>query len=92
MTGQRIGKWCAGRGARGACQRGKPPQFCIWTKPGPFGQRDVAVFGAFAVADVNHHPGAVDVGHAQIGAFLQAQPAGVDGGETNLVARQSETA
>ena len=54
-----------------------------------FRQRDVTVFGAFAVADVNHHAPAVDVREAQIGSFLQPQPAGVDGGETNSVARQS---
>ena len=39
-----------------------------------FRQRDVTVFGAFAVADVNHHPGAVDVGDLQMGSFLQRRP------------------
>ena len=55
-----------------------------------FGQRHVTIFRAFAVADVNHQAGAVDVGDLQISAFLQPQAAGVDGLETNLVARQSE--
>src|SRR4030095_14706730 len=55
-----------------------------------FRQRDVTVFCAFAVADVNHQARAVDVGHAQIRSFLPTQAAGVDGGETNVVARQSD--
>jgi hypothetical protein len=55
-----------------------------------FRQGDVTVFGALAVADVNHLPGAVDVGDAQIGSFLQTQAAGVDGAETNFVTRQSD--
>ena len=37
-------------------------------------------------------PRAVDVGDLQMGAFLQAQAAGVDGGQTDLVARQSDAA
>src|SRR5215510_3499133 len=57
---------------------------------GSFRQRDVTVLGALAVADVNHKAGAIDVGHAQMGSFLQTQAAGVDGGETNSVARQSD--
>jgi len=55
-----------------------------------FRQGHITILGAFAVADVNYHPRAVDVGDAQIGAFLQTQTAGVNGGETNSVARQSE--
>ena len=53
-------------------------------------QRDVTVFRALAVAHVNHHPRAVDVGDPQVGAFLQAQTAGVDGRETDSVAWQSD--
>jgi hypothetical protein len=55
-----------------------------------FRQRDVTVFRAFTVADVNHQAGAVDVRHAQTRSFLQTQAAGVDGGETNFVAWQSD--
>ncbi len=40
-------------------------------------------------AHVNHHAGAVDVSPAQIRSLLQTQAAGVDGAETNSVARQS---
>ena len=53
-------------------------------------QRHVAILGALAMADVNHHAGAVDVGDLQMGAFLQAQAAGVDGGRDKLVTRQSD--
>src|SRR6267142_1547212 len=42
---------------------------------GPLGHRDVTVFGALAVTDVNHQAGAVDVGDLQMGSFLQPQPA-----------------
>src|SRR5258705_5799144 len=42
------------------------------------------------MAEVNHHRSAVDVGDPQIGAFLKPQTAGVDGGETNFVTRQSD--
>jgi len=51
-------------------------------------QWDIAVFRAFTVADVNHHPGAIDVGDVQIDSFLQPQAAGVNGGEADLVAWQ----
>ena len=53
-------------------------------------QRDIAIFGALAVADVNHHAGAVDVGDLQMGSFLQAQAAGIDRRRDKLVARQSD--
>jgi len=52
-------------------------------------QWHVAVFGAFAMTDVNHYPGTVEVGDLQMRPFLQAQTTGVDGGETDFVARQS---
>ena len=52
------------------------------------GVSPVKVFlGALAVTGVNHHPGAVNVGDLQMGAFLQTQPARVGGGETNLIRR-----
>jgi len=49
-------------------------------------QWHVAVFGAFAMTDVNHYPGTVEVGDLQMRPFLQAQTTGVDGGETDFVA------
>jgi hypothetical protein len=36
---------------------------------------DITIFGPLATADVNEHPGAVDVGDLKVGAFLEAQPA-----------------
>src|SRR5262245_26050469 len=47
------------------------------------GQGDVAVLTAFAVTEMNQHPGRIDVGNLQTEAFPEAQTAGVDGDETN---------
>ena len=67
-------------------------QYCAQQRQRPVWQGDITIFGAFAMADMNHHPRAVDVGDLKMGSFLQAQPAGVDGRETDPVAQESDAA
>ena len=49
------------------------------------GQRDVAILGAFAAVDMDHHAGAIDIGDFEMESLVQAQAAGVDGGEVGIV-------
>jgi hypothetical protein len=49
------------------------------------GQRDIAVLGALAAVDMDHHALAVDIGDFEMEAFVKAQAAGVDGGEIDVV-------
>ena len=55
-------------------------------------QWHVTVFGAFAVTDMKEVSCAVQVCDLEVGTFLEAEAAGVDRGETSLVARQSDVA
>jgi hypothetical protein len=48
-------------------------------------QRDIAVLGALAAMDVDHHAGAIDIGDLQVKSFVKAQAAGVHGGEIDVV-------
>ena len=52
---------------------------------GGLGQRDVAVLGAFAAVDMDHHALAVDIGDFEMAGFVKTQAAGVDGGEKDVV-------
>ena len=49
-------------------------------------------FGAFAPVHVDHHAIRVDVGDLQVERLLQAQAAGVHGGEVGAVARRANAA
>src|SRR5262245_44814820 len=51
------------------------------------GQWDIMILIALAVADMDHHPRAVDVWNCEADAFLQTESAGIDGRETDAVAR-----
>src|SRR5674476_1578550 len=42
------------------------------------GQHDIAILPALAAADVNHHPGAVDILDRERHRFRHTQPGGVD--------------
>ena len=50
-------------------------------------QRHIAVPGPLAPVDVEHHPVAVDIGGFQMQRLLQAQAAGIDGGEIGAVVK-----
>jgi hypothetical protein len=49
-------------------------------------QRDVAILAALAVADVDHHAGAVDVLNLKVAEFRSAHTGGVEGHEDGPVA------
>ena len=65
-------------------------------RPKPFqralGQRDRAIFPAFAMPDVDDPTGAVAIGGLKMGSFLKAQATGIDRGQTHAVARESDAA
>src|SRR3972149_12032267 len=44
------------------------------------GQSDVAILGALAAVDMDHHARAIDIGDFEMPRFVQAQAAGIDGG------------
>jgi hypothetical protein len=48
-------------------------------------ERDVAIFGALAPVDMNHHSGGVDIGGFEVETFVKSQAAGVYGGEIGIV-------
>jgi hypothetical protein len=54
--------------------------------------RAITIFPAFAGPDVEHPARAVAISPLQMGALLQAQPTGVEGGEADAGAEQSDTA
>jgi len=43
-----------------------------------FGQGNITVFGPFPSMDMDHFSVSVDIGHFQVKAFLEPQPAGID--------------
>ena len=48
-------------------------------------QRDIAVLGALAAVDMDHHALTVDIGDFEMAGFVEPQAAGVDGGEIDVV-------
>ena len=48
-------------------------------REGRLGQRHIAVLRPFAVAHVDDHAGTINIGHLQVGTFLQPQATGIDG-------------
>lgn len=49
------------------------------------GQRDVAILGALTAVDMDHHAGAIDIGDFEMESLVQAQAAGIDGGQIGVV-------
>jgi hypothetical protein len=49
------------------------------------GQRDVAILGALAAVDMDHHAGAIDIGDFEMESLVQAQAAGIDSGQVGVV-------
>jgi hypothetical protein len=47
----------------------------------------VAIFVSLAVADMNHHTGAINITNLKMCAFLKPKAAGTDRGETDSIAR-----
>ena len=54
---------------------------------GVLGQGDIAILGALAPMDVDHHALAVDVADLKIEAFLKPESAGVDGEQECVVVK-----
>jgi hypothetical protein len=52
---------------------------------GRLGQRDVAVLGALAAVDMDHHASGVDIGDFEVETFVKSQAAGVYGGKISIV-------
>lgn len=52
---------------------------------GRLGKRDVAILGAFATVDMDHHALAIDIGDFEMESFVQPQAAGVYGGKVGVV-------
>jgi hypothetical protein len=52
---------------------------------GGLGERDVAIFGALATVDMDHHAGGVDIGDFEVETFVKPQAAGVYGGKIGIV-------
>ena len=48
-------------------------------------QRDIAVLGALAAVDMDHHALTIDIGDFEMEGFVKPQAAGVDGGEIDVV-------
>jgi hypothetical protein len=54
---------------------------------GLLGQGDIAILRAFAIAHVDDHPGTINIGDLQVGAFLESQATGIDGTQADAIAR-----
>src|SRR4029434_1384920 len=50
-----------------------------------FGQWDVAILGALATVDMDHHALTIDIGDFEMESFVESEAAGVDGGEIGVV-------
>jgi hypothetical protein len=48
-------------------------------------QRDIALFGALAAVDMDHHALTVDVGDFEMQPFVKSEAAGVHGGKIDVV-------
>ena len=57
---------------------------------GSFGQGHIAILAAFAVVDMEEHTGAVHILHPEVDTLVQAQAAGVDGGQAGAIALQAD--
>ncbi len=53
-------------------------------------QRHIPVFFAFATPDMHQQSGTVQIGHLEMGAFGQAQPARIDRRQTHPIVRKSD--
>ena len=51
-------------------------------------QRDVAVLGAFAAVDMDHHALTVDIADFEMEAFVKPQAAGVHGGQIDVIVQR----
>ena len=49
------------------------------------GQRDVAILGALAAVDMDHHALTIDIGDFKMQCFVKAQAAGIDGRKIGVV-------
>ena len=54
---------------------------------GLLGQGDIAVLRAFAIAHVDDHPGTINIGDLQVGAFLESQATGINGTQADAIPR-----
>jgi hypothetical protein len=52
---------------------------------GPERQRDITIFSAFTIPEMDHHPRAVEIRNLKMGPFLKSQTAGVDCRETGAI-------
>jgi hypothetical protein len=52
---------------------------------GGLGEREVAIFGALATVDMDHHAGGVDIGDFEMESFVKSQAAGVYSREIGIV-------
>ena len=55
-------------------------------REGLLGQRHLAIVRPFAITYVDDHPGTVNIGNLQVGAFLQPQATGIDGAQAGAIA------
>ena len=71
-------------------QRGMTMRFPLIPQAleGDFGQRDVAILIALATADVEEHAFGIDVAHLEAQSFAQAQAAGVNEQQADMVVRR----
>ena len=51
------------------------------------GQWDVAILGALAAVDMDHHAGAMDVGSFEMESLVKSQAARIDGGQIGVVVK-----
>ena len=54
-------------------------------------KRNVAILGAFALVDVDHHTTAVDIRDFEVPRFLQPETTGVNRGEEGAVATRRDS-
>ena len=52
---------------------------------GRLGKRDVAILGALAAVDMDHHAGGIDIGDFEVETFMESQAAGIDGGKIGII-------
>ena len=50
-------------------------------------QRDVAILGALATVDMDHHARAIDIGDFEVESFVKSQAARIDGGQIGVVVK-----
>jgi hypothetical protein len=52
---------------------------------GGLGERDVAIFGALAAVDMDHHASGVDIGDFEVETFMKSEAAGIYRSEISIV-------